>query len=209
VLGFKTDIYIFLRGADQQWPARPTQVLHCRGFPIPVGSDHQWSPVHDLKGDGNSDLVLLDFKPSMASASGLVETVLSRGLDCSLTIRSVNHGAFSSSPEAAVPLTIILGDWGEMSSFPISIQGDFNGDGHPDLLVRRSETQWNIFFSTNDGRWFAQQPSLTFDTPARGGFYAIKDLNGDGLTDIVWSEPEERRLSIFMSPALQAKGKNR
>src|SRR6185503_1746638 len=36
-LDFKTDLYLFLRGADQQWPERPTQILHCRGFPIPVG----------------------------------------------------------------------------------------------------------------------------------------------------------------------------
>ena len=38
-LDIKTDIYIFLRGADQKWPERPTQVLHCRGLPIPTGSD--------------------------------------------------------------------------------------------------------------------------------------------------------------------------
>ena len=48
---------------------------------------------------------------------------------------------------------------------------------------------------------------MTFDTPARGHI-EIKDLNGDGLADIVWHEPDESRLSIFLSPSRQAKGKN-
>ena len=33
-LDVKTDLYIFLRGADQKLPERPTQILHCPGFPF-------------------------------------------------------------------------------------------------------------------------------------------------------------------------------
>jgi hypothetical protein len=162
--------------------------------------------VHDLKGDGISELVLLEFSVNIATASGLVETALTGGLDSSLTIRSIHDGVFSANPEASVPVKIILADWGEFGSYPICIQGDFNGDGRPDLMVRRSETQWNIYVSTNDGSWFARQPAMTFDAPARG-HYELQDLNGDGLTDIIWHEKEEHRLSIFMSPAGPAKGK--
>ena len=48
---------------------------------------------------------------------------------------------------------------------------------------------------------------MTFDAPARGCI-EIQDLNGDGLSDIIWHEPDEPSLSIFMSPSRQAKGKN-
>jgi hypothetical protein len=207
-LDFKTDVYIFLRGADQQLPERPTQILHRRGLPIPIGSTKEITPVHDLSGDGVCELVLLE--PKLASSGGLLETALSHGLDWPLTIRSFQHGAFSGSPDASVPVTIILADWEELGAWPICIQGDFNGDGRPDLLVRRSETQWNIFCSTTDPAlrdWFAPQPAMTFDAPARG-YYETKDLNGDGLADIIWHEPDKHRLSIFMSPSHQAKGKN-
>ncbi len=100
--------------------------------------------MHDLDGDGYCELVLLEFKTSITSASGLVETALSHGLDWSLTIRSFHHGAFSRSPDASVPVTMVL-PAEVLAGWPIFIQGDFNGDGRPDLLVRRSETQWNIF----------------------------------------------------------------
>lgn len=48
---------------------------------------------------------------------------------------------------------------------------------------------------------------MTFDPPGHGHI-EINDLNGDGVADIIWHEPDEHRLSIFMSPSHQAKGKN-
>jgi len=204
----RTDIYLFLRGPDQKLPERPTQVLHCRGVPIRVGSGGgwSWSPVQDLDGDGVGEIVLLELKTRFTSASGLVETALSHGLDWALTIRSFHHGAFSSSPDASVPVTMVL-PAEVLRGWPIFIEGDFNGDGRPDLLVRRSDTQWNIFLSTTDGHWFAPQPAMTFNVTAHGYVDAVRDLNGDGLADIVWRDPDMHVLSIFLSP-YQAGGKN-
>jgi hypothetical protein len=206
LLDFKTDVYIFLRGADQKLPEQPTQVLHCHGFPIPIGSTKKRSLVHDLDGDGVGELVLLEIKTRIISESGLVEMAVSHRLDWALTIRSFHHGAFSHSPDASVPVTGILPSE-VLAGWPFLIQGDFNGDGRLDLLVRRSDTQWNIFCSTSDGHWFASQPAMTFDVPTRG-YIEIQDLNGDGLSDIIWHEWDKPNLSIFMSPPRQAKGKN-
>jgi hypothetical protein len=205
-LDFKTDVYVFLHSADQKLPEQPTQVLHCQGFPIPIGSTKKRSPVHDLNGDGVCELVLLEMKTRIISESGLVETAISRRLDWALTIRSFQHGAFSHSPDASVPVTGILPSE-LLAGWPFLVQGDFNGDGRLDLLVRRSDTQWNVFCSTTDGHWFAPQPAMTFDVPTHG-YIEIQDLNGDGLSDIIWHEWDKPNLSIFMSPPRQAKGKN-
>jgi hypothetical protein len=200
----KTDMYVFLRGMNQKLPEKPTQVLHCRGFPIPIRD--KVLPVSDLNGDGVGELVLLELKSNFTSVSGAVETALSHGLDWALTIRSFKQGAFSRSPDASFPVTGILSVGGS-EEWPIFIEGDFNGDGRPDLLLRRSETHWNIFCSTKDGGWFATQPAMTFEAPARGSF-DIKDINSDGLPDIIWQEPDESRYSIFMSPPRGTKGLN-
>jgi len=205
-MDYKTDLYLFLRKADQSLPEQPTCVLHCRGLPLPSGPGYRWSPMQDLHGDGIYELVLLEFKTRIMSGSGLLETVMSHGLDWALTIRSFHHDGFAHSPDASIPVTAflpgeVLGGW------PFFFQGDFNGDGRPDLLIRRSDTQWNIFLSTTDGHWFTPQPAMTFEVPAQG-YIEIKDLNGDGLSDVIWHELNQPNLYIFLSPPRPAKDKN-
>jgi hypothetical protein len=205
-LDFKSDIHVFLRGADQQLPERPNQILHCRGFPIPIGSTFKASPAGDLRGDGKCELVLLDLKTGLTSANGLLETVVSHGLDWMLTIRSFHQGAFARSPDATVPLTGIL-PAEILTGWTCFIQGDFNGDGRPDLIFKRSDTRWNIYFSTTDGRWFDPQPGMAFDAPGHG-YFEIKDLKGDGMSDIILHDSDQPKLYIFMPPSHKAKGRN-
>ena len=165
---------------------------------------YEASPVHDMNGDGVCELVLLEFKTSVISANSVVDACFSHGIEWALTVRTFQHGVFSGSPDASVPVKGILasqycGGWGYF------IQGDFNGDGRPNLLVDARETQWNLFFSTADGRWFTPEPAMTFDMPAQG-YMEINDVNGDGLSDIIWHEPDKHQMSIFISPSQQAKG---
>ncbi len=207
-LDVKTDVYVFLRGADQKLPEHPTQTLHCSGFPIPAGATEKTSPLVDLAGDGGCELVLLELKSNFATPSGILESwqLASTGLEWSLTIRTFNHGGFARIPDTSVSVTAILPSE-VLDAWPLFIYGDFNGDGRPDLVVRRGETQWYVYYSTNDGHWFAPQPALAFDAPDPG-YAEITDLNGDGLSDIIWHEMGKPNLSIFMSPSRPAKGKN-
>lgn len=200
----KTDVYVFLRGPDDKLPERPTQSLHCHGFPIPVNSTHLVSPVADLKGDGTHQLVLLETKTSITSASGFVEMALSRGVEFALTIRSFNHGAFSRSPDATAPAKAIL-SMDALEAWPFFVFGDFNGDGRPDLVVQRTATQWNVILSTNDNRWFAPEPAITFETPMRG-YMEVDDISGDGRADIVLAAKDDPRIYIRLSQTNRMKG---
>ena len=78
-------------------------MLHCSGFPIPIGSTDTPSAIGHLKGDDSYQLVLLELKSTLISASSLWEMLVSRGLNWELTIRSCHNGAFSRSPDATAP----------------------------------------------------------------------------------------------------------
>lgn len=202
----RTEIHIFLRGADGKLPTRPTQTLRCRGTPVPSeGSGYRWSPFIDLRGDGKRELVLIEAKASLLALDSLLDAVLSQGMNLLLTVRTFQNGAFSHSPDASVTVTGMLngGPWEEWPSF--SIGGDFNGDGRPDLLLRRSRHEWKIFFSAKDGRWFESQPSVTFTTSIEG-YFTLRDLNGDGLTDIVLQANDDPRMFLYLSQSQPTKG---
>jgi len=206
----RTDIHLFLRGADGKLPEQPTQALHCRGFPLPVGSTEEGSPIGDLKGDGTYEVVLVELKTALTSVDSLVEMAISGGLECALTIRSFSHGAFAASPNATIPIRTImpittLVPVEEFNHWPFFICGDFNRDGRPDLLLKQSTTQWSILFSTNDGRWFTPQPAMKFESPIQG-YFEVDDLNGDGRADIVLRAHDDPRIFICLSPSQQTKG---
>ena len=207
----RTDVYVFLRDADGKLPEQPNQTLHCRGFPIPVRTTHlPITPVVDLKGDGAYEVVLLEVKTVLASASGVIDMVLSGALELALTIRPFTRGAFPGNPTVAIPIRALmpitsLAPSGAVEAWPFMICGDFNGDGRPDLLVRRSLSHWDIYFSTIQGNWFAAQPAMSFESPFEGQA-EIKDINGDGRADFTLRESEGNRMAIFLSQSPEMKG---
>ena len=177
----RTDVFLFLRGSDNRLPERPTQVLHCSGFPVQVGSNQQTSAFCDLDGDGRSELLLFSPRTVFMSSSGVMEMVLSRGMDLVLNIRTFHQNGYSLSPDATLGVRSMVLP-GEIDALFL-VDGDFNGDGRRDLLVKRSASEWDVYLSSAAGGWFLENPRLKFDIPMDGHF-TIQDLNGDGISDL-------------------------
>lgn len=200
----RTDVYAFLAGADGRLPDKPTQVLHCRGVPIPLDSTDEQSLLGDLKRDGNYELVLMEVSSPLASSAGILEMALSMGIGCRLAIRTFHGDAFSVTPDAHIPTTLLLAGQ-ELQHWPTFVCGDMNGDGRADLLAQRSATQWNVYLSKAGPDWFTTQPAITFDTPMPG-YLTLEDINGDGRADIVVRQWDDPRVYILVSqPGTAAK----
>ena len=200
----RTEIVLFLRGQDDQLPQKPTQVLRCRGVPLAVGPSHEPSPLYDLDGDQVCELILMALRTKVTSWSGLVDMAVSRGVDWAVTIRSGRNKSYSSSPEGSIDVTSML-PFEDDSRLALILDGDFNGDNRPDLIVRRTLNQYAIHVSRRGAGFFEPKPGVVFESPVEGELH-VEDLNADGFTDLWLQSPNDTRLFLLLSRPDQMKG---
>jgi hypothetical protein len=95
-----------------------------------------------------------------------------------------------------------LVDWGlnDISRFAKDYRvlvGDFNGDGRSDALINKKKTErYQVFLSTGSG--LSAQPAFTL--PSGTTRETLGDVNGDGLTDLIYSSSQQ--IGVFFSNGL-------
>jgi len=203
----KTNIIIFLRQKDGRLGEKPNQVLRCRG--IPVKGDYPrpsyFSPFVDINKDGYLEIVMIELKALLLSASSILEAVVSKGLDWVLSIRQFKEGkGYSNRADFKMDITTILPISEQFVDF-IKFDGDFNADGRPDFIVRRAPTQCSIYLSSPTGNFYDREPKLQLEVPAEGRTF-VEDLNSDGISDIYLIDYEKGRIAVFLSESSQKKG---
>ena len=203
----KTNIIIFQRQKDGSLNEKPSQVLRCRG--IPVKGDYpmpsHFSPYVDINKDGYPDIVMIELKDRLLSASSLVEAVVSKGLDWILSIRLFKEGkGYSNQADFKMDVTTML-PISEHFSYSINFDGDFNADGRPDLIIRRDMTQCNIYLSSLANGFYEKESKLQLEVPSQGRM-SVEDLNSDGISDIYLIDYEKGRITVFLSETSQRKG---
>ncbi len=138
-----------------------------RGVPL------DWQPVGiaDLNGDGKPDLLW------RSQSSGDV------------TVWYLNGATFASW--AYVALRGVPSDWQLVGS------GDFNGDGHPDLLWWNHTTGdvsvWYLNGVTFTGWAYVGIRNVPLDWQPVG----IADLNGDGHPDLLWRSQSSGDVTVW------------
>jgi Bacterial Ig-like domain (group 3)/FG-GAP-like repeat/FG-GAP repeat len=139
------------------------------------GKRAQWVAVADVNGDKHPDIIVTNgcAGECQSTRNGLVSVLLNDGKGSFLPARNYSDGASA----LGMPESIAV--------------GDFNGDGHPDIVVSNqcadtacSTGSLGVLLNKGDG---------TFRAPVQyssGGYFygqavAVADMNGDGKLDLI------------------------
>jgi len=162
-------------------------------------------PVVDVDGDGLLDLVL--GTALLSVREDVRKALLSFGFDHNLKIYfNRKEGGYPRKPDCQKDVVIRF----DTSSVPLSwtrkdyldrlmtLDGDFNGDGKRDLLIRDRFREASVYFFKSRQAGFSQQADVTFPAEHVERF-TVTDLNRDGISDLLVAQTSPRLLRIFLS----------
>lgn len=183
---------VYLRKPDGTLPVKPDQILRTRGWPLfYIGS----KSLVNIDGRGTMGLIHREMKSTAFSAKSFLEMVMSNGLEWTIAIQKYNPGkGFSVRPDFKLNITATFMGWKS-----INLEGDFNGDHRPDLMVQRTPGYYDVYLSTGSGDWFERVPQIHFETPREGMWMDLQDYNHDAICDLLTIDAITGELVIFLS----------
>ncbi len=180
----KVLVAVYLADAQGRLPARPQQVFRKSDWSAPL-------PVLDIDGDGFVDLAL-GYIP-LVNREGLRKMFTTEQVDLILKFHFYHPGSgFPKEPDcqhvAAIHFDpeffLTLEQHPYYDQF-VNLTGDFNGDGKKDLVVRERTHELAVSFFASKAKGFNPDADLRFKFPDPIGAWEVKDINGDGLSDLV------------------------
>ncbi len=131
------------------------------GFAPAVGNEPSGIVAGDFNGDGNMDIAV---GLNAVSPNNTVAILLGDGTG--------NFNVVTTNPITAV-------------GKPVLVQ-DFNGDGHPDILLAGANSSMTVLLGNGDGT-FVVSPQGAFSTTYGNSPVVAGDFNGDGIPDLAAS----------------------
>jgi phospholipase/lecithinase/hemolysin len=197
--------------ADNEHLATAGQRLMARSF---RNSVVPWAAVHDVNGDGKSDIVWRDTSGNVAIWEMNGAAVIANGILGNVpttwsmvAIRDFNSdGKFDllwrdTSGNTAIWFmngitvsgTYLLGNI--PTTWKVAGTGDFNADGYGDILWEDSSGNLSVWLLGPNG---SSGPAGSVP-PATWSVVGIADFNGDGKSDILWRDTSGNTAIWFMN----------
>jgi hypothetical protein len=129
-------------------------------FSVTVPTDWKIVGTGDFNGDGYSDIL-------WRGSDGTVRDWLGTA-----------NGSFTGN--TANLNTLVSNDWHVVGT------GDFNGDGHDDILWRASDGTVREWLGQDNGAFAGNVANLNTTVPTDWHVVSIADFNGDGIDDLLW-----------------------
>ncbi|MGE0709653.1 MAG: FG-GAP repeat domain-containing protein [Planctomycetota bacterium] len=188
--------------------AKPALTVRAKGVTF-------FSYYSDLDGDGRLDLILP--RIDKVSVWGIVKVLLTRSLDVEmLAYYQRKDGSFPNEPDRArvVEVPVAINSKGDRlqfgTSLVVSIDGDYDGDGLKDLLLRDGDDVLAVYRGLPQ-RGREDDASATVEVPSVADYQfclpMVRDLDGDERDDVVlryWSwDHKGDRLVVLRSKGVR------
>lgn len=158
-------------------------------LPLTLGGASTPPALVDLNGDGARDLMVASIEMSLVSN---VQKALFKTVDVTyhVFLNEKGKGVFARNPESSQTIGFSL-DATQLGFAPLaSLDGDFDGDGMPDLVTLTGDDRFCIYRASRKGGFlsrkritFGAKPWRVLDVRAGDG-YRVADWNGDGIADL-------------------------
>lgn len=160
---------------------------------------------HDFDRDGQVDVVVTAFEPTVFSAIRvLVMSILTGAGSFDLEMFRMEDGRYGDRPNAVRqirPRTPRRS--GERAFWPAVRMGDMNGDGRSDVLIARNRKMLHVHLGVPGPGLLAKKPQrIAIPVPEDEEYTWLTDLNRDGRQDVLMhhtSTTAPHRLTVLMS----------
>ncbi|MCW5828563.1 MAG: VCBS repeat-containing protein [Deltaproteobacteria bacterium] len=169
-----SEIYVY-RNRGGKFPASPDQTFHVKNFT-------EQPRLIDTNADGKLDLVYQEIPFSIWQA---IRIKLFGRISVDYHAHHSKDGIFSDDPDECetIPFKFDLSHQGSGLLTSYLLDGDFNGDGRPDLLQSEGPGSYRICLTTANKGWASDCGRIK--VPKASFFTFAVDLNGDQTDDLV------------------------
>ena len=193
----KVLVRVYLSGPDGQ----------LRGTPDFLFRRNDWSTASslvDVNADGHPDFILGYLR--INGVDDMIRLAREKRIPLELRTFLYGEGGYTREPTFTRDIELCLNRVHLQFDFELMptvvgrflcLNGDFNGDGCQDLVVKRSTEEIAVHFLRPSKPGFSSRPDLTFAV-ANTHRLDARDLNGDGRSDLI-VDLDRRTKILFIS----------
>ena len=214
-----TDLVVFSLKGSSLWKMHSSYEVHF-GAEAPGGGT-EFSPEvgavvesqgiiagvdrHDFDRDGQVDVVLTSFDPTVFSAARvLIMSIFTGAGSFDLEFFRMEDGRYGRRPAAVREIRPRSPrKSGERTFWPAVLLGDVNGDGRSDAVIARNRKALHVHLGAPGPDLFSKRPRrIATPVPEDEEYTWLADLNGDGTQDVLMhhaSVTAAQRVTVLMS----------